>query len=92
MGDGFVVMAAQVKWPVVLVAPSFVKAAEGALRCVSDPDAYHGGGTTPEGAEALCRGCVCLLECRAYAVENGEFGVWGGPTEAERRVLRRSVA
>lgn len=80
------------KWPAVLVEPSFVKAAEGALQCVADPEAFHQGGTTSEDAEELCRGCVCLLECRAYGLENREFGVWGGWTAAQREAERRRVA
>lgn len=85
-----------VKWPVVLTAPLFVQAAEGPLRCGEDPEAFHQGGTTPEEAEELCRGCACLLACRVYALENREFGVWGGWTlqqrEAERRHAAKAVA
>lgn len=82
----------KLKWPTVLAAPLFVRAAVGQLRCGEDPEAFHQGGTTSEDAEELCRGCVCLLECRAYGLENREFGVWGGWTEAQREEERRRRA
>ena len=49
-----------VKWPAVLVTPSFVRAAETRLMCTVDPELYHQGATTPEAAEMLCRGCEYL--------------------------------
>lgn len=76
------------KWPAVLVAPLFVRAAEGRLRCGSDPESYHQAGVSPEAAEELCRGCPCLLACRAYGLENREFGVWGGWTLQQRDAER----
>jgi WhiB family transcriptional regulator, redox-sensing transcriptional regulator len=77
------------KWPAGSVTPSFVRAAEGRLRCGSDPDLYHQGGTSSEAAAELCRGCGFVASCLAYAVENRELsGVWGGTTEGERRRLR----
>lgn len=34
--------------------------------------------------------CPVLDECREYALRHGEkFGVWGGLSERERRVIRR---
>ncbi|MEH0627899.1 WhiB family transcriptional regulator [Streptomyces stelliscabiei] len=81
-----------VKWPAVLAPPLFVRAAETRLRCGEDPEAFHRGGTTPEAAEELCRGCPQLLECRAYGLENRESGVWGGWTTAQRDAERRRAA
>jgi Transcription factor WhiB len=35
-------------------------------------------------AKALCVGCAVRRECGSHAAATGEFGVWGGRTEAER--------
>jgi WhiB family redox-sensing transcriptional regulator len=59
------------------------------------PKAPRGtNGPTPaqEAALAVCRGCLVVEECLAYALEGGEAGVWGGTTEAERRQLRQGAA
>ena len=41
-------------------------------------------------AKAVCAGCTVRVECFEYAAANNErFGVWGGTTEKERRLLRR---
>lgn len=43
-----------------------------------------------EHAKAICRECPVTAQCLAYAMATKEpFGVWGGLTEEERRVLRR---
>lgn len=39
-------------------------------------------------AKAVCRRCMVRLMCLAYAVENGQAGIWGGTTEDERRAMR----
>lgn len=79
----------KLKWPVVeLGAPAFVRAAETRLMCTVDPEMYHQAGTSSEDAAELCRGCVCLLECRAYGLENRESGVWGGWTQQQRDAER----
>lgn len=41
-------------------------------------------------AKAICRECPAREECRNFAVQSGEAGVWGGTTEEERRRLRRN--
>jgi WhiB family redox-sensing transcriptional regulator len=56
-----------------------------------DPDLFfpERGGSTREAKE-VCRGCVVREECLQYALDNAEkFGIWGGMSERERRVLRR---
>lgn len=79
----------RLKWPAGSVAPLFVRAAEGRLRCGSDPEAYHQRGTSPEAAEGLCRGCAFVVPCLAYALENRELsGVWGGWTAEQRDAER----
>jgi WhiB family transcriptional regulator, redox-sensing transcriptional regulator len=41
-------------------------------------------------AKAICAGCPVRSDCLAYALTNREdFGVWGGFTADERRVIAR---
>ena len=57
----------------------------------TDPEAFfpEKGGTT-KPAKALCKSCEVQVDCLDYALANDErFGVWGGASERERRVLRR---
>jgi WhiB family redox-sensing transcriptional regulator len=42
-------------------------------------------------AKALCAICVVKEVCLTYAMENDDFGVWGGLTLNERRVARRKA-
>ncbi|OBJ62509.1 WhiB family transcriptional regulator [Mycobacterium asiaticum] len=43
----------------------------------------------PHVAVQLCRNCPVMDECRAWAIEHGEwYGVWGGLTQ---RKLRQAV-
>lgn len=94
MGDGFVVMAAQVKWPTWLLGtPDFVHVVRAPLPCTSAPEAFHRGGTTTEEAAALCAGCGFVVECAAYALADARLsGTWGGTTEVERRRVRAREA
>lgn len=40
---------------------------------------------TREGrARAICQGCVALVQCRAWARSQREYGFWGGESEEER--------
>jgi WhiB family redox-sensing transcriptional regulator len=44
--------------------------------------------TDPADAKAVCAGCEVREQCLAQALANGErYGVWGGLTPDERRVL-----
>lgn len=59
-----------------------------------DPDLFfpERGASTAE-AKAVCAGCVVREQCLEYALANGEkFGIWGGTSERERRVIRRERA
>lgn len=57
-----------------------------------DPYFPPGGGSTI-AARAVCSGCPVRPECLAYALADpGLQGVWGGMSDAERRVLRRRSA
>ncbi len=41
-------------------------------------------------AKSICAGCQVEDACLSFAITtNQEFGVWGGTSEEERRVLRR---
>ena len=70
-------------------------AAQGACRH-ADPDLFFP--VAPSGpaaaqlaqAKEVCRRCQVRGQCLEYALETGQdFGVWGGMSEDERRVLRR---
>ncbi|MDP9403226.1 MAG: WhiB family transcriptional regulator [Actinomycetota bacterium] len=47
-------------------------------------------GTPPDVAPALavCFACPVQAPCRAYALDHGELGVWGGTTDRHRREQR----
>jgi len=41
-------------------------------------------------AKAICASCAAVLLCRGFAVRTGQvFGVWGGLSEQELRLLNR---
>ena len=47
-------------------------------------------GQSANEGRALCRTCPVAQECLELALSQGEaFGIWGGTSERERRVLRR---
>lgn len=61
-----------------------------------DPDLFFPIGVTGaavdqiEHAKSFCRACPSLDPCLEFAITtNQEYGVWGGTTEDERRILRR---
>jgi WhiB family redox-sensing transcriptional regulator len=58
-------------------------------RCRStDPDELFVPGAAQRNAAVICRHCPVIAECLADALDNQmEFGVWGGMTERQRRVL-----
>ena len=37
-----------------------------------------------------CGMCPVRVECLDYAIVNHEVGIWGGTSDAERRLMRRS--
>jgi len=50
------------------------------------------GNPQVDQARAVCRGCAALLDCRFWAIENGEdAGIWGATTAAQRRAIRRAM-
>jgi WhiB family transcriptional regulator, redox-sensing transcriptional regulator len=41
-------------------------------------------------AKKVCERCPVRVQCLEYALENGQdFGVWGGASAEERRLMRR---
>jgi WhiB family redox-sensing transcriptional regulator len=64
-------------------------AARGACRDV-DPETLFVAGAAQHKAKTICLGCPVRFDCLADALDSRtEFGVWGGMTERERRVLLR---
>jgi WhiB family transcriptional regulator, redox-sensing transcriptional regulator len=49
-------------------------------------------GESAEPARAVCAGCLVRTECLGYAMEHGEYGIWGGTTDRERDRARRHAA
>jgi WhiB family redox-sensing transcriptional regulator len=63
-----------------------------ALCAQTDPDAFfpEQGGSS-KCAKSICMQCPVRRECLEYALDTAErFGVWGGYSERERRVIARS--
>jgi WhiB family transcriptional regulator, redox-sensing transcriptional regulator len=61
-----------------------------------DPELFIPDGNTAralvqtEEAKAVCRRCGVTEACLRWAIDSGQgTGVWGGRSEAERRILRR---
>jgi WhiB family redox-sensing transcriptional regulator len=50
-------------------------------------------GRTREAREAIvvCLSCPGRKECRDYAVQHGEQGLWGGTTDKDRERMRRGA-
>lgn len=57
----------------------------------SDPAKFYPGvGQSIGPARKICNECPVEVECRDYALENLEYGVWGGTSERQRVKIRRS--
>lgn len=76
--------------------PTFYK--NGTPNCASvDPDMFFPEKGSGQGKEFkqlrdVCRRCDLVNECLEWALEHHEFGIWGGTSERERRVIRRKRA
>lgn len=67
-------------------------ALSGACRDV-DPELLFSSGSVQTRAKRICRSCPVWRQCRTEALENRiEFGLWGGLTERERRVIHAARA
>ena len=59
-------------------------------KCRGMEDALFPDASDQKRARLLCAGCPVRSECLAEALDNRiEWGVWGGMTERERRLLLR---
>jgi WhiB family redox-sensing transcriptional regulator len=59
-------------------------------KCRGMEDALFPEASDQKRAKLVCSGCPVRLECLAEALDNRiEWGVWGGMTERERRLLLR---
>lgn len=62
-----------------------------ALCAQTDSDSFfpEKGGSARE-AKRTCLACDVRVQCLQYALDNDEkFGIWGGLSERERRLLKR---
>ncbi|WP_272498190.1 WhiB family transcriptional regulator [Actinomadura litoris] len=73
--------------------------------CADDPDLWFVDDGTLKGARVTdhvnelihlakdgCAVCPYKTPCLQHALENGEYGIWGGTTTDERRRERRRMA
>jgi WhiB family redox-sensing transcriptional regulator len=59
-------------------------------KCRGMQDAMFPDANDQKTARLLCRDCPVRLECLSEALDNRiEWGVWGGMTERQRRLLLR---
>ena len=59
-------------------------------KCRGMEDALFPEASDQKRARLLCSGCPVRFECLAEALDNRiEWGIWGGMTERERRLLLR---
>lgn len=66
----------------------------------TDPDLFHQDEWTkrrglpaevPPEVAPVCGACEVRIECLAYALDNDEFGVWGGTTRQQREAMKRPI-
>ena len=59
-------------------------------KCRGMEDALFPEASDQKRARLLCSGCPVRFECLAEALDNRiEWGIWGGMTERERRLILR---
>jgi hypothetical protein len=68
---------------------------KGTANCTAYPDLMfpEGYNSHPRELKAteVCNGCPYIKECLQFALENDEWGVWGGMTRHQRRPLRKAL-
>lgn len=74
--------------------PVFIAKGRGACGD-ADPDLFTGYGDRGQNrrkreavAKAVCAGCPFRLECRRWATDTLQQGIWGGTDETERAMAR----
>lgn len=79
----------------LLTAPPFLAGLRTRVPCTEQPTLFHppddgyrdmGGHGRRHTAEALalCRTCPVMQQCRQWARDRGEFGIWGAETDTQR--------
>ena len=48
-----------------------------------------GDSTSINRAKRICHQCIHRLECAEWGIQNERFGIWGGLTEFDRKIIRR---
>lgn len=80
-------------WEIVgLKFPNFWD--KGPAHCVGKGDAFFPEGYRGAKAQEVfmtqfCNGCPYKPECLQFALENDEWGVWGGTTREQRSQMRK---
>ena len=79
---------------VYLDFPKFID--KGKPKCAeTDPDIFFPDPEVPGSeertrrAKRVCASCPYLDECKQWAIDNYEIGIWGGTTDSDRRGIRR---
>ena len=55
------------------------------------PDPGGAGVETAKAAMRICAGCAEKAECLQWALDNNEYGVWGGTTDSMRDVIKTNL-
>ncbi len=75
----------------IIAAIDGFKRENGACNDIDQDIFFPQRGASTKEAKAICAGCIVQLECREFAIVNGEiYGIWGGTSERERRRIRKS--
>lgn len=74
-----------------LLPPEWVKEA---LCAEVDPVIFFPeAGENTSAAKKVCMACDVRVKCLNYSLKNDErFGIWGGLSELDRRILRRQAS
>lgn len=81
-GEGWRARAACTDLPLVWFFP---------VRGGGGPGHHRGGSGSANQARVVCAGCPVQAHCLEFALVNQiRWGIWGGTTEKDRRVLQRA--
>lgn len=69
--------------------PDFTRA-----NCIgADPESFFpehdGHGPNARAAKRVCGSCAIQAECFEWALRHESYGIWGGSTDQERRLVRK---